>query len=110
MTEVNFATVRGPTMNRIYPAGSVIGWIPVDGSPMISGSCYIVQRTTSLGETETGVRSFIRDRAGNGWMCFESTDPCHYQPLPDRLFTIVGRVVSLYREEDGEGEGPVRLS
>jgi transcriptional regulator with XRE-family HTH domain len=81
--------VRGPSMNKIYPEGSIVlcvGMIAADLQPE-EGAVYVVDRVIH-GEYESTLKELrISDGKKYLWPC--STDPAHQQPVE-------------YNEENGE--------
>ena len=74
--------VRGPSMNRIYPEGTVLICVPLaelERWPE-SEEMVIVQRRGASG-LETTVKEFVHDDSG-AWLWPRSNHPEHQQPIP----------------------------
>jgi SOS-response transcriptional repressor LexA len=98
--------VRGPSMNKIYPDGTILVWVDIHAAmeAPVSGRRYIVRRTRNYGqEYEMTVKTYIENETG-AWLVAESDDP-EFQgaiKLVDDGVTaveIIGRVVRSIREE-----------
>lgn len=100
--------VRGPSMDRLYPAGSVVivvGFLDLERQPE-SDENVIVRRRDRHGLYESTVKTFRPDTAGRPWLWPQSNDPEHQTPIPadadqERIETveITGLVVSSVRVE-----------
>ena len=101
------AETRGPSMNRIYPEGTVVIFTsfiehPEDITP---GKKYIVERERPDGLRETTVKTLWQDEEGEFWLVPESTDPRHRTPIElnaaeGYTIRITGKVVYSVRRED----------
>lgn len=75
--------VRGTSMNKIYPPGTIVLCVPfihVDRNP-VPGEKVLVQRRSPNGMVEATVKEFQIDDHGRAWLWPRSTDPEHQQPL-----------------------------
>jgi repressor LexA len=102
--------VRGPSMNEIYPPGSIVICVKtIDlGKNPENGQRVVVQRTSSHG-IEATIKELRVDQDGVWWLWPRSTDPNFQQPwrLPsppdqdgsDDEIRIVAVVVASYRPE-----------
>ena len=101
--------VLGSSMNRIYPEGTVLVWVPFSdiAEPLVPGRRYIVDRINGRREIERTARTFMRDANGGEWFLYESDDPEFQAPVPyipvskkpiERM-NVIGRVVSSIRSE-----------
>jgi len=100
------AEVRGPSMNRRYPEGTVLvitNAIQVY-EEIEPGKRYIVERERADGMREYTVKTLHRDESGQLWLMPESDDPRFQQPIEANgelgdTIRILGRVAySLQRE------------
>jgi transcriptional regulator with XRE-family HTH domain len=100
------AEARGPSMDKVYPDGSVI--IFTDqvqrGEEPIIGKRYVVERERSDGLREHTVKTLWRDGAGRMWLLPESSDPLFQTPISleaeeGETVRILGRVVYSVRRE-----------
>lgn len=93
------AEVRGPSMNRRYPEGTVLIFTDAieTGEDFQIGKRYIIERTRADGLREATVKTLWRDENGVAWLLPESDDPRFQNPIPingmdhDEI-RIVGRV------------------
>ena len=71
------AEIKGPSMNRRYPDGSVIIFADALERPedLIPGKRYIVERERSDGLREATVKKLWTDEYGDMWLLPESDDP-----------------------------------
>lgn len=98
--------VRGPSMNRRYPEGSVLICVKlIDMDHEIEpGTRYIIQRRDAAGDHEMTVKELRVDENGNPWLWPDSDHPEHQSPLPvsgidgDEI-QILAIVVSSYQPE-----------
>ena len=76
--------VRGPSMNRLYPDGSVILCVLFDelGREPRSGERVVVERVNRAGQFETTVKEFVVEGDGRRWLWPRSDHPDHQQPIP----------------------------
>lgn len=93
------AEVRGPSMDRRYPEGTVLVFADMieTGETLQLGKRYIVERERADGLREATVKTLWRDDSGKLWLLPESTDPRFQEPIPieggeDDTVRIVGRV------------------
>lgn len=102
--------VRGPSMNRIYPDGSIIVAVPCIplGIEPQSGNRVIVQRRDRNDLFEVSVKEYLVDEEGKQWLWPRSTHPEHQVPLQygdvadkslDDRVVIGGIVTGSYRPE-----------
>jgi len=101
------AEVRGESMNRRYPAGSVVIFreYPENRRSLDENRAYIVDRIRH-GERERTVK-LLRKTPHGLWLTPDSDDPSHL-PFPleqegDTDIHVVGRVVWAHRNEDDDG-------
>lgn len=76
--------VRGPSMNELYPEGTIlvcIGILDYARDPT-SGKKVIVQCRRSDGRIEATVKELRQDAAGKYWLWPRSSDPAFQQPWP----------------------------
>lgn len=102
--------VRGPSMNELYPDGSIVICVKlVDaGVELKNGQRVVVQRTSPSG-MEATIKELRIDDQGVWWLWPRSTDPNFQQPwrLPkaddphntDEEIAIIAVVVASYRPE-----------
>jgi SOS-response transcriptional repressor LexA len=98
--------VRGPSMNKLYPDGTILVWVSIVDvqEPPISGKRYIVRRTRDAGSLyEMTVKTYLESETGK-WLISESDDPRYQGAIrltenEDDQVEIVGRVVRSIREE-----------
>lgn len=101
------AETRGPSMDKIYPEGTVIicsSTIQTRGDFEV-GKRYIVERERADGLREATVKTLWRDQDGRYWLLPESTDPLYQEPIAldgaeGDTVRIVGRVRYSVRRED----------
>jgi len=98
--------VRGPSMNRVYPTGTVLIVASTFDFPdeLKHGRRYIIERKRPDGLREITVKTVSRDGAGNFWLIPESDDPRYQRPIPvagqdGEEIAIVGLVIGSYRSE-----------
>jgi len=102
--------VRGPSMNRHFPDGSVVVCVPYDSLARMPepGERVIVQRWRSDGLVETTIKEYALDIDGQVWLWPRSLDPRYQQPIkvngPDDDSTverveITALVIASYRPE-----------
>lgn len=85
--------VQGTSMNREYPAGSVLIVTPVEELDIgpHEGDHVIVERRAPDGLVETTVKELTIDRsAGIAWLWPRSMDPLHQQPtqVPLKMYGL----------------------
>ncbi|EDQ33923.1 putative transcriptional regulator [Hoeflea phototrophica DFL-43] len=100
------AETRGPSMNRVYPEGTVIIFTSMIERPeeLEVGKRYVVEREKSDGLREATVKALARDESGNLWLMPDSNDPRHQEPIAlggdaGDIIRIIGRVVYSVRPE-----------
>ena len=102
--------VRGPSMNKRYPAGSILicaNLYNLNEDP-ISGKRYIVEKINPDGTRETTVKRIEFDDETEVWLWPESTDPNHQTPekvnghdAPEGFeIRILARVLKVIIDED----------
>lgn len=103
--------VRGPSMNRIYPAGTVlicVGAVYLSGYAFGTGDRVIVQRRDRTGLLEATVKEYVLDEGNHAWLWPRSDDPNFQQPwrVPDgdpeddsEDLQITALVIGSYRPE-----------
>lgn len=99
--------VRGPSMNRRYPEGSILVFTDAveTGEDIVVGKRYIIERERADGLREATVKLLWRDNEGRQWLLPESDDPRFQQPIPldgsdGDTVRIVGRVRYSVARED----------
>lgn len=100
--------VRGPSMNKLYPDGSVIVVASIFDTEeeLASGTHYAVERIRPDGFREATVKTFEVDGRGRKWLVPESTEP-GFAPIAldgddfeeDETVQALGRVVWSVRRE-----------
>jgi len=100
------AETRGPSMNRIYPEGTVIVFTSLieRPEPLEVGKRYVVEREKPDGLREATVKALAKDETGTLWLMPDSTDPRHQEPIPlegedGEIIRVIGRVVYSFRPE-----------
>ena len=74
--------VRGDSMNKIYPDGSIVYVAPihaVDGWPKHGQVVMVMQH--KHGETEATLKEFVVDEKGGKWLWPRSDHPAHQAPV-----------------------------
>lgn len=99
--------VRGPSMNRRYPEGTVLVFTDAveTGEDVTVGKRYIIERERADGLREATVKLLWRDNEGRHWLLPESDDPRFQEPIPMEgadgdTIRIVGRVRYSVARED----------
>lgn len=99
--------VRGPSMNRRYPEGTVLVFTDAveTGEDVVVGKRYIIERERADGLREATVKLLWRDNEGRMWLLPESDDPRFQEPIPleggdGDTIRIVGRVRYSVARED----------
>lgn len=97
--------VRGPSMNNLYPDGSVVVCVSLMelGTDPAPGDHVIVRRQSTEG-VEATIKEIQRDEAGAYWLWPRSSDPNFQQPwkLPhgdhfgNEDLTIIALVIGSY--------------
>lgn len=97
--------VRGPSMNKIYPEGTVLVYSSTieTRQGLELGKRYIVERERTDGLREASVKTLQQDQDGSYWLVPESTDP-RFSPIPVEnvngdTVRVVGRVEYSVRRE-----------
>lgn len=98
--------LRGPSMNEIYPDGSIVIWVDMlDYRPPRHEDRVIVYAYSDDDEIEATVKEF-REIEGRRWLWPRSFDPDHQVPIDPatppnhiRRIEVVGIVVGSYRPE-----------
>ncbi|MFC3693091.1 LexA family protein [Chenggangzhangella methanolivorans] len=100
--------IRGPSMNKVYPEGSVVVVASIFSSreQLVSGARYVVERIRPDGEREGTCKLFEIDAAGRRWLIPESFDRS-FQPIPldddafenGELVQAIGRVMWSVKRE-----------
>lgn len=75
-------TVKGDSMNEVYPEGTTLVCIPLGDYPGVPqhGDHVIIRRRNALGEYETTVKEMRRIN-GHVWLYPRSTNPEFLQPI-----------------------------
>lgn len=96
--------VRGPSMNKVFPDGSVIVCASMYnlGEEPKDGKKYVIQRNVDGSLYEATVKTLRIDENGDGWLWPESTDP-NYQ-TPEKIngnegeeIVILARVIGFFQ-------------
>lgn len=98
--------VRGPSMNRRYPPGSVVIWVDMlDYRPPRNGDRVIVYSYRDDAKIEATVKE-LRGQGDERWLWPDSDDPLHQTPIDPRnppedvtSIEIKGIVIGSYRGE-----------
>lgn len=75
--------VRGDSMNKVYPDGSIVYVAPIHelpGAPK-SGQMVAVQRRDSHGLYEATLKEYVIDNDGKKWLWPRSDSPLHQAPI-----------------------------
>lgn len=73
--------VRGDSMNRIYPDGSVVWVTPIHAiGPLINGDIVMVMRRDKHGLVEATLKEYVEED-GHKWLWPRSTSPLHQTPI-----------------------------
>lgn len=98
--------VRGPSMDDLYPHGSLVVCVKfIDlGREPRSGERVVVHRTLPNGLTEASVKEYRIDRDGQARLWPRSSHPdfqapVAVQPTPGEVMTVTHLVVGSYRSE-----------
>lgn len=75
--------VEGPSMNKVYPDGSVVFVAPIStlGRMPVTGERVAVQRVDAAGNYEASLKEFVQDDDGKVWLWPRSTHPEHQAPI-----------------------------
>lgn len=75
--------VRGNSMNKLYPDGSIVYVTPLRSARggASSGDIVMVMRTDSSGMVEGTVKEYVVDENGKKWLWPKSSAPEHQAPL-----------------------------
>lgn len=99
-------TVRGDSMNLLYPEGTILECVWYFGDePIDAGKRVIVQRTKNDGTLEATVKELVRDDDGVEWLVPRSSNPVHQAFRGDqpgdgiKRVEIIARVVASIRLE-----------
>lgn len=76
--------VRGPSMNEVYPEGSVVICVTLGDAAREpkSGERVICLRRRPNSMIEATVKEFIVEKDGTGWLWPRSKHPAHQAPMP----------------------------
>lgn len=97
--------VRGNSMDRIYPAGTIVVCVAaVSQRQLVAGKRYVVERIRADGHRETTLKTVSADQDGRLWLVPESNDPRFSAALPVRgeegeTIRVIGRVCYSVRPE-----------
>lgn len=98
--------VRGPSMDALYPHGSIVVCVKFAdlGRQPRTGERVIVHRTTANGLTEASVKEYRVDRDGQPRLWPRSTHPDFQAPLSltsntEEEVTVTHLVIGSYRQE-----------
>lgn len=75
--------VRGDSMNKIYPDGTIIFVVNIydfDGE-LLNGHRVVCERTDAAGNVEATVKQLVIEDDGSAWLWPRSTSPQHQQPI-----------------------------
>ncbi len=75
--------VRGTSMNKVFPEGSILACINLIHHPVSveSNRYVIVERRNHKGDIEATVKQIQKDETGTIWLWPRSDDPRHQSPL-----------------------------
>lgn len=75
--------VTGPSMNRVYPEGTVVYIAPIDalGRMPKNGERVAVRRVDAAGNYESTLKEYVVAEDGRKWLYPRSYDPEHQAPL-----------------------------
>jgi transcriptional regulator with XRE-family HTH domain len=75
--------VRGTSMNRYYPDGSVVFAAATisNGLQPSSGDHVLVSRRNRKGQYEASLKEYVVEADGSKWLWPRSSDPAHQAPL-----------------------------
>lgn len=97
--------VRGPSMNKIYPEGTVLIFTNIfeTREHLELGKRYIVERERADGLRESSVKTLQKDQDGAFWLVPESDDP-RFGPIPvdngaGDTVRVIGKVEYSVRRE-----------
>ena len=108
--DIHAREVVGPSMNLLYPDGSVVYVKPLAslGRPPRSGERVVVQRVSDDGEYETTLKEYVVQPDGQVYLWPRSNDPEFQAPLPlkesrKRIehIAVIGIVVAALIREGG---------
>uniref|UniRef100_UPI0035C9620E helix-turn-helix domain-containing protein n=1 Tax=uncultured Sphingomonas sp. TaxID=158754 RepID=UPI0035C9620E len=99
--------VVGDSMDLLYPHGSVVECVLLDGPDSLeSGRRVVVERRNISQESETTVKEFYIDKDGIQWLLPRSSNPAFQSPIrlgvddPDiDTVSVIALVVGSYRAE-----------
>lgn len=98
--------VGGPSMNRIYPDGTIVfvAATVANGIKPKSGQRVLVQRRNTNGMYEATLKELVIDENGKKWLWPRSYDPEHQAPLALKSndaeeITITGVVMAAFMTE-----------
>ncbi len=76
--------IHGPSMNQVYPDGSVVYVEPLFslGREPKSGERVAVQRVSADGTYEATCKEYVVGPDGHAWLWPRSNDPQHQTPIP----------------------------
>lgn len=75
--------VRGPSMNKVYPEGTILDCVSIHDLKRqpVSGQRVIVHRRRADGLVEATCKEYVVDQDGRVWLWPRSDHPEHQQPL-----------------------------
>lgn len=74
--------VDGPSMNLIYPDGTILDCVRYfDDAPISNGKRVIVERHHINGSVEATVKEYLKDADGVEWLVPRSNNPAFQMPL-----------------------------
>jgi repressor LexA len=75
--------VRGTSMNRVFPEGTVVVCVPVMeyAHAIGDGNYVVVHRRNEIGDVEATVKQLQIDENGRAWLWPRSDDPEHQAPM-----------------------------
>lgn len=78
--------IAGPSMNRMFPHGTIVFVAPLSGTGLSpqSGKPVLVSRRNSDGLYEATIKEYVVDGDGSKWLWPRSYDPAHQAPVPYR--------------------------
>lgn len=95
--------VRGPSMNRLYPDGTLVfvAATIANGITPKNGQRVLVQRMDKRGLVEATLKELVVNEDGSKWLWPRSTDPQHQAPIlygktGEEEVTITGIVMASF--------------
>lgn len=96
--------VRGPSMNKVFPDGSIIicATMYALGEEVMDGKRYVVQRSDNSHSYEATVKTLKFNEGGEAWLWPESTNPEYQTPVKisgkdGEEIVILARVIAFFQ-------------